>query len=41
VQITGWGFVAGAGGTWLRAGLLAAVEGLLGIVLLLLERLVH
>jgi hypothetical protein len=34
VQITGWGFVAGAGGTLLRAGLLAAVEGLLGIMLL-------
>ena len=42
-QITGWGFVAGrrAGCTWQRAGLFAAVEGALGIVLLLLERLVH
>ena len=42
-QIVGWGLVAGrrAGGTWLRAGLFAAVEGALGVGLLLLERLVH
>ncbi|WP_127127801.1 hypothetical protein [Georgenia sp. SYP-B2076] len=42
-QIVGWGFVAGrrAGATWLRAGLFAAVEGALGVVLLLLERLIH
>jgi hypothetical protein len=42
-QIVGWGFVAGrrAGGTWLRAALFAAVEGGLGVVLLLLERLIH
>jgi hypothetical protein len=43
LQITGWALVAGrrAGGTWLRAGLFAAVEATLGIVLLLLERVVH
>jgi hypothetical protein len=43
LQITGWALVAGrrAGWTWLRAGLFAAVDGALGIVLLLLERLVH
>ncbi|MFD1507069.1 hypothetical protein FE374_03435 [Georgenia yuyongxinii] len=42
-QIVCWGFVAGrrAGATWLRAGLFAAVEGALGVVLLLLERLIH
>ena len=41
--IVGWGFVAGrrAGGTVLRAGLFAAVEGALGVGLLLLERWVH
>ncbi len=41
--IVGWGFVAGrrAGGTVLRAGLFAAVEGALGVGLLLLERLIH
>jgi hypothetical protein len=43
LQITGWALVAGrrAGGTWRRAGLFAAVDGALGIVLLLLEKLVH
>jgi hypothetical protein len=43
LQITGWALVAGrrAGCTWPRAGLFAAVEGALGIVLLLLEKLVH
>jgi hypothetical protein len=43
LQIAGWALVAGrrAGWTWLRAGLFAAVDGALGIVLLLLERLVH
>ncbi len=43
LQITGWGLVAGrrAGWTWLRAGIFAAVEGALGIALLLLEKLVH
>lgn len=42
-QIVGWGLVAGrrACGTWLRAGLFAAVEGALGVALLLLERLVR
>ena len=42
-QIVGWGFVASrrAGATWPRAGLFAAVEGALGVVLLLLERLIH
>jgi hypothetical protein len=39
----GWALVAGrrAGGTWLRAGVFAAVEATLGVVLLLLERVVH
>ena len=43
LQITGWALVAGrrAGWTWLRAGLFAAVDAGLGIVLLLLERMVH
>ena len=43
LQITGWALVAGrrAGWTWLSAGLFAAVDGALGIVLLLLEKLVH
>ena len=43
LQIAGWALVAGrrAGRTWLRAGLFAAVDGALGIVLLLLEKLVH
>jgi hypothetical protein len=43
LQIAGWALVAGwrAGWTWRRAGLYAAVEGALGVVLLLLERLAH
>ena len=43
LQIVGWALVAGrrAGWTWLRAGLFAAVDGALGIVLLLLEKLIH
>jgi hypothetical protein len=43
LQITGWALVAGrrAGWTWLRAGVFAGVEGALGVVLLLLERIVH
>jgi hypothetical protein len=43
VQITGWGFVAGlrSGGTLLSAGLLGAGQGILGVALLALERLVH
>ena len=43
LQITGWALVAGrrAGWTWRRAGLFAAVDGALGTVLLLLEKLVH
>jgi hypothetical protein len=43
LQIVGWALVAGrrVGWTWLRAGLFAAVEGALGVVLLLLERVVH
>ena len=43
LQITGWALVAGrrAGWTWLRTGLFAAVDGALGIVLLLLEKFVH
>jgi hypothetical protein len=42
-QISGWGFVAGlrSGGTLLSAGVLGAVQGMLGVVLLVLERLVH
>jgi hypothetical protein len=43
LQIMGWALVAGrrAGWTWLRAGLFAAVEGALGVVLLLLKRVVY
>jgi hypothetical protein len=43
LQIVDWALVAGrrAGWTWLRASAFAAVEGALGVVLLLLERLVH
>jgi hypothetical protein len=43
VQITGWGFLAGlrSGGTLLSAGLLGAVQGVLGVALLALERLIH
>jgi hypothetical protein len=43
LQITGWGFVAGRreGGTLLSAALLGAVQGMLGVALLALERLVH
>jgi hypothetical protein len=43
LQIAGWALVAGrrAGWSWLRAELFAAVDGGLGIVLLLLEKLVH
>ena len=42
-QISGWGFVAGlrSGGTLLSAGFLGAVQGMLGIALLALERLIH
>jgi hypothetical protein len=43
IQITGWALVVGrrAGWTWLHAGLFAAVDGALGIVLLPLEKVVH
>jgi hypothetical protein len=43
LQITGWGFVAGlrSGGTVASAALLGAVQGMLGVALLALERLVH
>ena len=43
LQITGWALVAGrrTGGTWLRAGVFAAVEASLGIALLLLEKAIH
>jgi hypothetical protein len=43
LQIIGWALVAGrrAGWTRLRAGVFAAVEGALGVGLLLLEQLVH
>jgi hypothetical protein len=42
LQITGWGFLAGrrAGASPLAAGVLGGVEGLLGVALLALERLV-
>ena len=42
LQITGWGLVAGrrSGGTWLSAGILAAGQGMLGVILLILEKLV-
>jgi hypothetical protein len=42
LQITGWGFLAGrrAGANPLVASVLAGVEGLLGVALLALERLV-
>ena len=43
LQIAGWGFVAGlrSGASRLNAAVLAAVEGILGVVLLALEKLVH
>lgn len=43
LQITGWALVAGrrAGWSWPCAGLFAAVDGMLGIALLLLEKAVH
>ncbi len=43
VQVAGWGLLAArrSGGSWLAAVLLAAVEGALAMLLLLLERLVH
>jgi hypothetical protein len=43
LQILAWALVAGrrAGWTWRRAGLFATVEAALGIVLLLLERVLH
>jgi hypothetical protein len=39
LQITGWGIIAGlrSGGTWLSAGIAGAVQGMLGVGLLLLE----
>ncbi len=43
LQITGWALIAGrrAGWTWLSASLFAAVDGVLGGVILLLAKLVH
>ena len=43
LQIIGWALVAGrrAGWTLLRTGVFAAGQGTLGVVLLLLERVVH
>jgi hypothetical protein len=43
LQITGWGFIAGlrSGGSWRSAGVAGVGQGMLGVVLLLLERLVH
>jgi hypothetical protein len=43
LQITGWGVVAGrrSGGSWLSAGLLGLGQGMLGVLLLGLERFVH
>jgi hypothetical protein len=42
LQIASWGFIGSlrAGGTWLIAGLSGAVQGFLGVVLLVLESLV-
>jgi hypothetical protein len=43
VQVLAWGFAAGrrAGGSWLTATALAAGEGVLAVLLLAAERLVH
>ena len=43
LQITGWGIAAGlrSGGTWRIAGVLGVGQGLLGVVLLALEKVVH
>lgn len=43
LQITGWGFIAGlrSGGSPLSAVALGAGQGLLGVALLALERLIH
>jgi hypothetical protein len=43
LQISGWGFVAGlrSGGSPLSAVALGAGQGVLGIALLALERLIH
>ena len=43
VQIIGWALVAGrrAGWTRMRTGIFAAGQGTLGVLLLLLERVVH
>ena len=43
LQITGWGCLAGlrSGATVVSAGLLGTVQGMLGVALLALERLVH
>ena len=43
LQIIGWALVAGrrAGWSWMRTGVFAAGQGALGLLLLLLERVVH
>jgi hypothetical protein len=43
VQVIAWGFAAGrrAGASWLTATVLAAVEGMLAVLLLAAERFVH
>ena len=43
LQITAWGVVAGlrSGGTWRSAGVLGAGQGVLAVILLALEKLVH
>jgi hypothetical protein len=43
LQITGWGFVAGlrSGGTRLNAAVLGGGQGMLGVALLAVERLIH
>lgn len=43
VQVVGWGFAAGrrAGGSWFSAAMLATGEGVLAVLLLAAERLVH
>ena len=43
MQVVAWGFAAGrrAGGSWLTAAMLAAGEGILGVLLLAAERLIQ
>ncbi len=43
LQITVWGVISGrrTGGSWRKAGILGAVQGALGVLLLVLEGFVH